>query len=346
MLLKKQSNVSPQRGLPVDSKTSAAVTSVSSETVQLYYFSGGTLTQDAGQAAGTVVVGYLAYDRVKNRAGTWEGSKKDSSLSFTSTALTSEVELIPSSFLEGLDDSSEAVRVAAIGAKLAQGEYVVDYANGIIYGKKASTQTSLTSTAYKIKLGGGGGSTSSAGADGVSNTTNSLVTSSRISGFNGTTWDRIKAGITTVTSTLTGWLNTLPWAIYNASPTARTEGQGGPIQSDANGRVIVTLGTAIAGENLNSNRIETAHPATPTRITSATTTTARSGAGILHTILVEAALTGTVTIYDNTAGSGTVLAILPIGFAAGAYTLDIAFGTGCTLVTSAADRVVATTVVR
>lgn len=75
----------------------------------------------------------------------------------------------------------------------------------------------------------------SAEADGASNTQESVPTSSRISGFNGTTWDRLRAGVTALTATLTGWLNTLPWAIYNASPTTRTEGQGGPLQAASNG---------------------------------------------------------------------------------------------------------------
>jgi len=60
-------------------------------------------------------------------------------------------------------------------------------------------------------------------------------TDSRISGYNGTTWDRIRAGITAVTSTFTGFLNSLPWAVYHATPTTRTDGQGGPLESDSLG---------------------------------------------------------------------------------------------------------------
>jgi hypothetical protein len=44
-----------------------------------------------------------------------------------------------------------------------------------------------------------------------------------------------------VSATLTGFLNTLPWAVYNATPTPRTEGQGGPLQADANGNLKSTL---------------------------------------------------------------------------------------------------------
>lgn len=93
------------------------------------------------------------------------------------------------------------------------------------------------------------GDITAAGADGVSNTRNSLGTDSWISGFNGTTWDRLRAGLTTLSATFTGLLNSLPWAIYNATPTTRTEGQGGPLQADSLGSLNTTLATLLAGED-------------------------------------------------------------------------------------------------
>ena len=81
-----------------------------------------------------------------------------------------------------------------------------------------------------------------AGADGASNTENVLSTLARLAGLNGGgTWDRLRAGLTTVSSTLTGMLNTLPWGVYNASPTVRAEGQGGPLQTDASGNLLVSM---------------------------------------------------------------------------------------------------------
>lgn len=179
-----------------------------------------------------------------------------------------------------------------------------------------------------------------AGADAQNNTTNSLTVRARQYGFNGTTWDRIRTAVTTVSATLTGFLNTLPWAIYNATPTTRTEGQGGPLQADTKGNLHSNLNTLLSGENQGKNRLMTTRPGTSTRITTATTTTPVSGTGILAKIIVEVALTGTVTVYDNTAASGTVLAILPIGTVAGVYMFDSKFTTGLTLVTSAADRII------
>lgn len=80
-----------------------------------------------------------------------------------------------------------------------------------------------------------------AGADAVNNTENSLSTVSRLLGFNGTTWDRLRAGLTTASSTLTGMLNTLPWAVYKSSPSVRTNGQGGPLLSGQYGALLESV---------------------------------------------------------------------------------------------------------
>lgn len=150
-LLKNQANVSPFRGMPVDDKgSSSSITSVTGETVQLYYNNAGTLTADAGQVAGVVVVGQLAYDNVKSILGSMEAIKADTSLTFTSTALTTEV-FFPFPDFESLDETSIFNKMAAIGANLSNGQYVVDYSSGTIYGKKTTTASTLTSTAYKYK---------------------------------------------------------------------------------------------------------------------------------------------------------------------------------------------------
>lgn len=97
------------------------------------------------------------------------------------------------------------------------------------------------------KPNAGSGSTQSAGADGETNTVSSERVASRIYGFNGTTWDRLKAGITAVTATLTGFLNVLPWGVYNAVPTTRTEGQGGSLQTQQDGSLWVYMKSLLQG---------------------------------------------------------------------------------------------------
>lgn len=93
--------------------------------------------------------------------------------------------------------------------------------------------------------------TPSTGADAVSNTS---LASVGVSGtdsngafrplsvistaYNGTSVDRIRSGVITPSATLTGFQNSLPWAVYNAAPTVRTEGQGGPLQATAYGALV------------------------------------------------------------------------------------------------------------
>lgn len=77
-------------------------------------------------------------------------------------------------------------------------------------------------------------------------------------------------------------------------------------------------------------------------ITSATTTTVKSGKGTLARIVVnKAVLSGAITIYDNTAGSGTKIGTITYGAALLSDPPIVAeyecqFSTGLTIVTSAA----------
>ena len=228
MLLFGQKYVSNQRGMPVQEKeTSATITSVTAETVQLYYYSSGTLTADGGQAAGTVVVAQLARNNIKNALGSMQATKSDTSLSFTSSDLTSEVSLNKEEAEDG-DFKSGTDRAEAITQTFSNGQYAVDYSKGLIYGKKASTGTTLTAAAYKVKAGStstassttnvdqwGGTSTTlgqkaqtaslpvvlpsdqlptaSAMADSVSNPTLSRI-GAYLKGYNPSgTWDRLRA---------------------------------------------------------------------------------------------------------------------------------------------------------
>jgi hypothetical protein len=115
----------------------------------LQYFNAGALTNDAGQAAGVAVVAQLAYRGIKNSLGSAEGSFADSSLTFTGTALTTEVNFDWKN-LEQVDYATLEERVNFIVKDLSNGQYVVDYANGVIVGRKASTAPTLTGCSYKL----------------------------------------------------------------------------------------------------------------------------------------------------------------------------------------------------
>jgi hypothetical protein len=68
------------------------------------------------------------------------------------------------------------------------------------------------------------------------------------------------------------------------------------------------------------------------------TRTVRTGAGILRGLIVNPGTASTFVVYDNTAGSGTVLAALTTGAAGGnGYSVacfDVAFSTGLTYVST------------
>lgn len=71
-------------------------------------------------------------------------------------------------------------------------------------------------------------------------------------------------------------------------------------------------------------------------ITTATTTTVKSGAGVLRgvTVNTKGTIASTITIYDNTAGSGTKIGTIDSLNLAGQFLFDVAFATGLTLVTT------------
>jgi hypothetical protein len=72
-----------------------------------------------------------------------------------------------------------------------------------------------------------------------------------------------------------------------------------------------------------------------------TTTTVKSGPGLLHNICINApASTGTITIYDNTAGSGNTIGTIttPASAPLRCFAYDVAFWTGLTIVTATAAQ--------
>ncbi len=151
-LLKGQLYAAPQRALPTNNKESISeVIDITNETVQLYYWSSGVRTIDAGEAAATIVEGKLRYDNIKNSSGSMEGNSGDTSLSFTCAALTTEVAFDVETF-EVTDQHTGLSRATDITADLSNGEYMVDYSTGMIYGKKKTTAATCTATTYKIKV--------------------------------------------------------------------------------------------------------------------------------------------------------------------------------------------------
>jgi len=70
-------------------------------------------------------------------------------------------------------------------------------------------------------------------------------------------------------------------------------------------------------------------------ITTATTTTVKSGRGMLGSICPNSPSAETVTVYDNTAGSGTKIATITLTTSSiGCFYYNFVFNIGLTVVTS------------
>ena len=100
----------------------------------------------------------------------------------------------------------------------------------------------------------------------------------------------------------------------------------------------VNLRTLIAGEDLANDVTKTEQRFSNNYIASATTTTVKTGVGVLHSIVLGETAAGAITIYDNTAGSGTIIGVLKASVVEGTYLFDTAFTTGLTIVTAAASK--------
>lgn len=177
-------------------------------------------------------------------------------------------------------------------------------------------------------------------------------------GFDGTNWwpvsgqqignYTVQSSYTLVNNTSVGWsFDIAGFQRFRVRLASAITGTGSPqvivsVQVDAMPNVIApTVGWAQKLDNTNDSI--TAYPFGHSfaNITTATTTTVKSGAGVLHGYVVNTdAASGTITFYDNTAGSGTKIGTitnpvtllqmgpLPSG------PIDIAFSTGLTIVTT------------
>lgn len=125
---------------------------------------------------------------------------------------------------------------------------------------------------------------------------------------------------------------------YNASTPTLSDGQRADLQLDASGNTKVYLATKLDNTNDSVTNYPFGH--LYQNITTATTTTVKSGAGVLHRLVVNTPVaSGTITLYDNTSGSGTKIGTVTLpstllnnGPMVAQY--ECAFVTGLTIVTT------------
>lgn len=147
--------------------------------------------------------------------------------------------------------------------------------------------------------------------------------------YNNSTWDRARSGVTTPSSTFTGMLNDLPWAKYDTTPTARTNGQGGPLQADVNGALNINSYTLLSGEDQTNLGLavfqkpvaaSTYAPSRYVNLGSSTAANVKSSAGNVFSISITNANAASRYVQiHNTAGT-------PAGAAVPVYTFLIPAG--------------------
>jgi hypothetical protein len=100
-------------------------------------------------------------------------------------------------------------------------------------------------------------------------------------------------------------------------------------------RLLETL----AGEDVVNDVVKTETRGAAVNILTATTTTIKSAPGHVNRLIAVGGTMGNVTIYDNTAASGTVLFGPATPTAGGTIVENIDFSTGLTVVTAAATAI-------
>lgn len=105
----------------------------------------------------------------------------------------------------------------------------------------------------------------------------------------------------------------------------------------ASDRTITNLGTKL--DQVNDAVTNYPVGSSSTYIATATTTVVKSGSGHLARIVVGETAAGASTLYDNTAGSGTIVGVLKASIVEGTYEFNVAFATGLTVVTAGASKI-------
>jgi len=163
-----------------------------------------------------------------------------------------------------------------------------------------------------------------AGADGVSNTALGLQTYNYPLVFNGTTWDRLRGDLTN-------------GAFVNVKTSVLpTGGATSANQSTEIGSLATIATNSGSPIPAGTNAIGYLSGFSYAHISTATTTTVKSGAGVVHTICVNTlgTVASTITVDDALTATTPTIGVINSLTLLGCQTFDVAFATGLTLVTT------------
>lgn len=97
---------------------------------------------------------------------------------------------------------------------------------------------------------------------------------------------------------------------------------------------LATLAGAVSG-----NKVSVLESGAKAYISTATTTNIKTGVGTLKHIVVGETAAGAITVYDNTAASGDIIAVLKSNIVEDTYIFNVPFTVGLTVVTAAASKI-------
>jgi len=123
-------------------------------------------------------------------------------------------------------------------------------------------------------------------------------------------------------------------------PTAVTAGDRANLAISPNGELYVYLSRLTSGEDQANNVMKVEEQFSYANISTATTTTVKTGAGFIHEIrIIGGTALGDVTVYDSLSASGAVIcpAVTPV--ANSVIIRDIKVSIGLTIVTAAATTI-------
>lgn len=298
-----ETGAKPQFPLPVLNQVSQQYTTTT--------FNAGTDFTIGAGAAGTVVTIHMKYGHILGNYGR-VGRFGESSFAFGGAAATTFTTEVPYKTL----DNSPAPDTT--GQLTTNGYYMVDYETGTVYGKKADTGTTGTAT-FSYWLGGGGSSdiTSIIPGTGATNL--------------GKAEDAATASGDTGVAILERRIDTL----------ASSAGADGDYAFKNQDSIGASYGREVYATTAEDNTVgvfKVEQRFSYSYISSATTTTVKSGAGFLNAITITEAVASTIIVYDNTAGSGTIIASFVASAGVGTYHFNVSFGTGLTIVTAGASK--------
>lgn len=123
-------------------------------------------------------------------------------------------------------------------------------------------------------------------------------------------------------------------SFVNDNADGLTPASGGLLRASAANRVFNGATWDRMPGDTNATKVEERF--SYSHISTSTTTTVKSGAGYLKSVTVNSkgTIASTITIYDNTAGSGTVIGIIDSLNLGGTFTFNVNIATGITIVTT------------